>query len=82
MKNLVTNTTADARKGNAFEAPIAKFPLAKIRYKDDNMFPFEVLCDVPRVAKKALDAINLNQIPGKIIDYRKPPKQVDSNKKD
>ena len=35
LKNIVTDTTADARKGKAYEAPINKFPMQKIRFADD-----------------------------------------------
>ena len=38
------------------------YPLNKVRYNNDEVFPFELLCDVPRSVKKALEAINLSTI--------------------
>ena len=64
VKQLVSSTTADAKKQSQtpYEQPIRMYPLNKVRYNNDEMFPFELLCDVPRSVKKALEAINLSTI--------------------
>ena len=40
------------------------YPLSKVHYNNDHKFPFELVCDVPRIIKKSLEAINMRKIPG------------------
>lgn len=59
-----TLTNADSKKGGAYEAPIRIFTLNKVKYRNDDTFPFELLCDVPRTVKKALEALNMSKVAG------------------
>lgn len=59
-----TLTNAESKKGIVYEAPIRMFPLNKVRYRGDDKFPFELLCDVPRTIKKSLEALNMSKVAG------------------
>jgi len=44
------------------------YPINKVRYNNDNKFPFELLSDVPRTIKVALKALNMHKMPGAATD--------------